>query len=91
MKGDGTDLTSLRGWLAEERPWLERIDFAILKTLMMLAAADGEVSDSELEFFRRLAGNFQDNVCATRRKTRGESASRTRYDRGMAWTARHGV
>ena len=52
----------LRGWLSEERPWLERIDFAVLKTLMMLAAVDGEVSEAELALFRRLAGNFQDNV-----------------------------
>lgn len=50
--------------LGEEtsKPWLTNLDFAVLKTQMLLAAVDGAISPAELAFFRSIAERYRDNV-----------------------------
>ena len=53
-----TDLINrLKGLFAEltGKNRFDRVDFVILKTMLMLAAVDGEVGDDEVERFRELA------------------------------------
>lgn len=45
-----------------ERRWLGSVDFAIVRTLLLLAAVDGEVSADELDFFRSVMDGYRDNV-----------------------------
>ena len=54
-----------RGELAGDdagQVWLSRLDFALLRAELMLAAVDGEISEDELSLFRSAASRFRDNV-----------------------------
>lgn len=57
----------------EER-WLGRADFAVLRTLMLLAAVDGEISRGELDYFRSVIDKYRDDVGGRTRKSLWKSA-----------------
>ena len=46
----------------EGKHWLGPVDFAVLRTLLLLAAVDGEVSQGELDYFRSLIDQYRDDV-----------------------------
>ena len=48
--------------MATGEQWLGQVDFAVLRTLMLLAAVDGEVSPGELDYFRSLIDKYRDDV-----------------------------
>ena len=56
------------------RRWLGRADFAVLRTLMLLAAVDGEVSSGELDYFRSVIDGYTDDVGGRTREALWKSA-----------------
>ena len=54
--------------------WLGQTDFAVLRTLMLLAAVDGVVSRDEWDCFRSILGEYRDGVNGLTRETLWESA-----------------
>ena len=58
----------------EGEHWLGPADFAVLRTLMLLAAVDGEVSQGELDYFRSVIGLYRDDVGGRTREALWKSA-----------------
>ena len=54
--------------------WLGQADFAVLRTLLLLAAVDGEVSQGELDYFRSVIGQYRDDVGGRTREALWKSA-----------------
>ena len=54
--------------------WLGQADFAVLRTLMLLAAVDGEVSQGELAYFRSVIDKYRDDVGGRTREALWKSA-----------------
>ena len=54
--------------------WLGPADFAVLRTLLLLAAVDGEVSQGELDYFRSVIGLYRDDVGGRTREALWKSA-----------------
>ena len=54
--------------------WLGPADFAVLRTLLLLAAVDGEVSQGELDYFRSLIDRYRDDVGGRTREALWKSA-----------------
>lgn len=59
---------------SEAKPWLTGLDFAVLKTQMLLAAVDGVISPAELSFFKTIAERYRDNVNGMTFETLWQSA-----------------
>lgn len=60
--------------MATGEQWLGQADFAVLRTLMLLAAVDGEVSQGELDYFRSLIDKYRDDVGGRTRAALWKSA-----------------
>ena len=58
----------------EGEHWLGSADFAVLRTLLLLAAVDGEVSQGELDYFRSLIDQYRDDVGGRTREALWKSA-----------------
>ena len=58
----------------EREHWLRPADFAVLRTLLLLAAVDGEVSQGELDYFRSLIEQYRDDVGGRTREALWKSA-----------------
>ena len=58
----------------EGEHWLGSTDFAVLRTLLLLAAVDGEVSQGELDYFRSLIDQYRDDVGGRTREALWKSA-----------------
>ena len=58
----------------EGKHWLGPVDFAVLRTLLLLAAVDGEVSQGELDYFRSVIGLYRDDVGGRTREALWKSA-----------------
>ena len=58
----------------EGEHWLGSADFAVLRTLLLLAAVDGEVSQGELDYFRSLIDKYRDDVGGRTREALWKSA-----------------
>ena len=56
------------------KSWLGQADFAVLRTLLLLAAVDGEVSARELDYFRSVIDQYRDDVGGRTRETLWKSA-----------------
>ena len=56
--------------------WLGPIDFAVLRTLLLLAAVDGEVSQGELDYFRSVIDQYRDDIGGRTREALWKSALR---------------
>lgn len=54
--------------------WLNQADCAVLRTLMLLAAADGEVSRDELAYFRSVIDEYRDGIGGLTRDALWKSA-----------------
>ena len=54
--------------------WLGQADFAVLRTLLLLAAVDGEVSQGELDYFRSVIDKYRDDVGGRTREALWKSA-----------------
>ena len=54
--------------------WLGPADFAVLRTLLLLAAVDGEVSQGELDYFRSVIDQYRDDVGGRTREALWKSA-----------------
>ena len=54
--------------------WLGPADSAVLRTLLLLAAVDGEVSQGELDYFRSVISRYRDDVGGRTREALWESA-----------------
>lgn len=58
----------------EGKHWLGPVDFAVLRTLLLLAAVDGEVSQGELDYFRSLIDQYRDDIGGRTREALWKSA-----------------
>ena len=58
----------------EGKHWLRPSDFAVLRTLLLLAAVDGEVSPGELDYFRSLIDQYRDDIGGRTREALWKSA-----------------
>ena len=58
----------------EGKHWLGPGDFAVLRTLLLLAAVDGEVSKGELDYFRSLIDQYRDDIGGRTREALWKSA-----------------
>ena len=54
--------------------WLGPADFAVLRTLLLLAAVDGEVSQGELDYFRSVIDQYRDDIGGRTREALWKSA-----------------
>ena len=58
----------------EGKHWLGPADFAVLRTLLLLAAVDGEVSQGELDYFKSVIDQYRDDVGGRTREALWKSA-----------------
>ena len=54
--------------------WLGPADFAVLRTLLLLAAVDGEVSQGELDYFKSVIDQYRDDIGGRTREALWKSA-----------------
>lgn len=58
----------------EGKHWLGPVDFAVLRTLLLLAAVDGEVSQGELDYFKSVIDQYRDDIGGRTREALWKSA-----------------